>query len=66
MAAAGAAIASLITGCGDPNAGEIPANAPQVPVQSMEDIGKLTPEQEMEQLRKQDTRPQEDRQESGL
>ncbi len=43
-----------------------PPEQPEVEVKTMEEIGKLTPEQEAAQIRQQDQRPQEDKEESGL
>ena len=46
---------------------ETPAeNLPKVEFKTMEEIGKLTPEQEAAALRRQDQRPDEDRTESGM
>lgn len=39
---------------------------PGVEVKTMEDVGKLTPEEEAKQLRQQDSRPTEDQQEGGI
>lgn len=62
-----AAIATLaVAGCGDPNAGEDPAKAPQVPYQTMEEAGVKTPEQELQQLKQNDQRPAEDKGEGGM
>ncbi|MCG9895967.1 MAG: hypothetical protein MH204_10885 [Fimbriimonadaceae bacterium] len=63
---AAALIAFGLVGCGGGDEGPDPASAPRVESQSMESIGKLTPEQEAAQLRERDTRPQEDRQEGGI
>lgn len=41
-------------------------NLPNVEFKTMEEIGKMTPEQEAAALRQQDPRPAEDRAEGGL
>lgn len=43
-----------------------PPEQPEVEVRTMEEIGKLPPEQEAQQLRQRDQRPQEDRGEGGI
>ena len=61
-----AIVAVGLVGCGDPNAGEDPAKAPQVPYQTMEEAGVKTPEQELKELRQNDQRPAEDKGEGGM
>lgn len=55
----------ILAGCGSKEA-DAPPTQPEVEVKTMEEIGKLTPEQEAAQLRQQDQRPAEDKQEGGL
>lgn len=43
-----------------------PPEQPAVETKTMEEIGKLTPEQEAAQIRQQDQRSQEDKQEGGI
>lgn len=53
-----------LVGC---KSGETPAeNLPKVEFKTMEEIGKMTPEQEAAALRQQDPRPDGDRTEGGL
>lgn len=61
------AIAAVaVVGCGDANAGEDPAKAPKVEYQTMEEAGVKSPEQELKELRQNDTRPAEDKGEGGM
>lgn len=57
-------VCGAITGC---KSKETPAeNLPKVEFKTMEEIGKMTPEQEAAALRRQDPRTAEDRAEGGL
>lgn len=58
-------VVMVVTGC--QGGGESPApQEPGVEVKTMEEVGKLTPEEEAAQIRQQDTRPQEDQSEGGI
>ncbi|MFQ3586740.1 MAG: hypothetical protein SNJ74_01285 [Fimbriimonadaceae bacterium] len=58
------AVCGALAGC---RSNETPAeNLPKVEFKTMDEIGKLTPEQEAAALRRQDPRPAEDRSEGGL
>lgn len=51
-------------GCSQPES-EAPKE-PGVEVKTMEEVGKLTPEQEAAQIKSQDSRPEEDKSEGGI